>query len=355
LVLTRRPAPGTLPDVLQMKEIAAPVPRPRDVVVQVLASSINIDDLHVAEGTFYGGIPIGKRPRRDRPVTPGSDLAGIAVKVGEDVRSIRVGEPVFGVQMPLRARGAWAEVCAVDERWLTKKPETLSFATAAACGVSGLVALSAMDALNIRAGQRIVVVGASGGIGAMAVQLARRAGAEVIGVCGPANVERAYSLGCSRVLNYRGGPWDRALDEAGKTHIDRVLDTVGGRGTEQMGRRVLNRDGIFATVVGPERFIGDRALGWGRILAILARIAYRTVASFFHGPRYVLTGPGPSGGKALGEVAAAAVAGVLPPIDSTVPFELEPMREALKRAAAHRNNGRIVIEMEQTPQIALRA
>jgi NADPH:quinone reductase-like Zn-dependent oxidoreductase len=330
-----------------MKDVPEPSPRPRDVVVRVFASTINIDDIHVAEGTFYGGIPIGRLPSHDQPVTPGSDLAGMVVAVGKDVRSVQIGDYVFAVQVPFRAGGGWAESCAVDERWMTKKPECLSFEVAAACGVSGLVALSALDALRLCAGQRIVVVGASGGIGAMAVQLANRAGVEVIGICGTANMARAHALGCANVLDYRRGPWDLALNENGKTRIDRVLDTVGGQDTEEMGRRVLGRDGIFVTVVGPERFIGDRPLGWGRILALLARVGYRIASSYIHGPRYVLAGPGPGGGAALGKVAAAAAAGVLPPIDSTVPFALEPIREALRCAAAHQNNGRIVIQMEQ--------
>lgn len=345
LTLTRRPKPGALPEVIQMVDVAEPVPRGRDVLVKVLASTINIDDIHVAEGTFYGGIPIGARPRPGRPVTPGCDFAGIVTRVGDGVRSVRVGQSVFGVHVPFRARGAWAEACAVDERWLTIKPEKLSFTTAAACGMSGLVALSAIDALELRPGSRIVVVGATGGIGGMAVQLAVRAGAEVIGICGAAHAERARRLGCSRVLDYHGEPWDRALSAGGRTRIDRVLDVVGGRDVEEAGRRALGRDGIFVTVVGPERFIGDRALGWPGVLAVLARAGYRIVSSRIRGPRYVLTGPTANGGKALPDVAGAAVAGVLPPIDSTVPFELEPMRQALRRAAAHRNNGRIVIQM----------
>ncbi|HVT99334.1 MAG TPA: NADP-dependent oxidoreductase [Acidobacteriaceae bacterium] len=345
VVLKQRPAPGTLPDVLRIESIAEPVPGPREAVVQVLASTINIDDIHVIEGTFYGGIPLGPRPRPDRPVTPGSDLAGIVIATGKDVRSVRVGDAVFGVQMPLRRQGAWAEQCAVDERWLTRKPDPVSFEMAAACGVSGLVALSALKALRMRAGMRVVVVGATGGIGAIVVQLAARAGVEVIGVCGPANVERARQLGCSLVLDYHRGPWDRALHQEGMSRVDRVFDAVGGEDTEQMGRRVLGRDGIFVTVVGPERFIGDRALGWRGILAILARVSARMLRSYVRGPRYVLTGPGPGGGNALAEVAAAASAGVLPPIDSTVAFEQNAMREALERAAAHRNHGRIVIQV----------
>jgi NADPH:quinone reductase-like Zn-dependent oxidoreductase len=330
-----------------MEEVPQPHVRPRDVLVKVLASTINIDDIHVSEGTFYGGIPIGPRPRPDRPVIPGSDLAGIVVGVGRHVRSVQTGDAVFGLQTPFRASGSWAEFCAVDERWIARKPEQISFETAAASAVSGLVALSAIKALGLCAGMRIVVVGASGGIGAIAVQLASRSGAEVIGVCGPKTAERARSLGCSLVLDYNHGPWDQTLRAQGRTPVDRVLDAVGGRDTEQMGRSALRRDGIFVTVVGPERFIGDRALGWSRILGIFAHIGYRTLSSFVRGPRYILTGPGLGGGKALTEVAAALSAGMLPPVDSTVPFELPPMQEALRRAAAHQNQGRIAIQVSK--------
>jgi NADPH:quinone reductase-like Zn-dependent oxidoreductase len=344
LALTRRPAHGTLADAIHMVEVADPAPRNREVLVQVLASSINIDDIHVAEGTFYGGIPIGARPRPDRPVIPGSDLAGIVVGTGNRVRSFAIGEAVFGLQTPFRARGAWAELCAVDERWLTRKLENVSFTSAAACGVSGLVAFSAIDALKLRAGLRIVIVGVTGGIGGMAAQLAIREGAEVIGICGSAHVQQAYQMGCSLVLKHDGEPWDRSLQARG-VRIDRVLDVVGGRDIEHAGRRLLGPTGIFVTVVGPERFIGDRVLGWAGILPALARIGYRIVSSRIRGPRYILAGPSPSGGKALADVAAAASAGVLPPIDSIVPFDLAPMRVALRRAARHQNNGRIVIQM----------
>jgi NADPH:quinone reductase-like Zn-dependent oxidoreductase len=328
-----------------MLELPAPKPRPREALIQVCASTINIDDIHVAEGTFYGGVPLGARPRRNRPVTPGSDVAGIVIGVGPEVRSLRVGDAVFGVQVPFRPGGAWAEMTAVDERWLTPKPENLSFGTAAACGVSGLVAESALQALRLRPQLRLVVVGASGGIGGMAVQLAARAGAEVIGVCSAAHAETARRLGCSLVIDYHGNSWAQKLQDVGRVPIDRVLDTVGGRDIEKAARRVLRREGLFVTVVGPERFIGDRPLGWPGIFAALARIGGRIAFSRILGPRYILTGPSRGGGAALSAVAEAAAAGILPPIDSTVPFELDPLRDALRRAASHRNHGRIVIQM----------
>jgi NADPH:quinone reductase-like Zn-dependent oxidoreductase len=345
LTITRRPKPGTLSDVIQMGEVPEPAPRGREVLLRVLASSINIDDIHVAEGTFYGGIPIGARPRPNRPVTPGSDLAGIVIRIGDGVQSFRAGDAVFGVQVPFRAQGAWAELCAVDERWLTLKPEKLPFAAAAACGISGLVAFSGIQALKLRTGSRIVIVGASGGIGGMAVQLAARAGAEVIGVCGSPHVEDARRLGCSLVLDYNSGPWDRMLRAKKGAPIDGVLDVVGGRDVEAAGRRALGPEGTFVTVVGPERFIGDHPLGWAGVLGVLARVGYRIISPHIHGPRYVLTGPSTAGGKGLAQVARAAAEGVLPPIDSVVPFELKPMRQALRRASAHENNGRIVIKM----------
>jgi NADPH:quinone reductase-like Zn-dependent oxidoreductase len=346
LAFTRRPAPGTLPEVAQMMDIPAPQPRRREALIRVFASTINIDDIHVAEGTFYGGIPLGARPRRNRPVTPGSDVAGIVIDVGPEVRSLHVGDAVFGIQVPFRPGGAWAEMAAVDERWLTLKPQNLPFGTAAACGVSGLVAESAMQALRLRPKMRVVVVGASGGIGGMAVQLAARAGAEVIGICSAAHADIARRLGCSLVLDYQDGSWARKLQDAGRTPVDRVLDTVGGHDVEQAGRRVLRKDGLFVTVVGPERFIGDRPLGWPGILAALARIGARIAVSRIRGPRYILTGPSAGGGVGLPAVAQAASTGVLPPIDSTIPFELNSMRQALRRAASHRNHGRIVIQMD---------
>jgi NADPH:quinone reductase-like Zn-dependent oxidoreductase len=179
----------------------------------------------------------------------------------------------------------------------------------------------------------------------MAVQLTTGADAEVIGVCGSTNIQRAYELGCSLVLDYKEEVWDRALLNKTKTQIDGVLDFVGARQVEEAGRRVLRRDGIFVTVVGPKRFIGDRSLGWRGVLGVLAHVGYRVVSSRIRGPRYILTGPGLNAGGELAEVAKAAANGVLPMIDCTIPFELEPMQQALKRAAAHQNNGRIVIQV----------
>lgn len=331
--------------MLEMSELPGPIPRPHEVLIQVMASTINIDDIHVAEGTFYGGIPIGPAPASGRPVIPGSDVAGIVISVGHEVRSVQPGDAVFGVQNPFHRGGAWAELCAIDERWVTAKPENRSFEEAAASGIAGLVALSALKAARVKPGARVVIVGATGGIGSMAVQMAMRAGAEVVGICGAKNKERALQLGCSEVIPYDDLPWDDVLLGSGRSGCDAVLDLVGGEDVERAGRRVLRRQGRFVTVVGPVRFIGDRRLGWIGVLAVVGRVAARMLLSFFRGPRYILTGPGMGAGKELPEIARHMKEGVLPVIDEVVPFEEEAMRRALKRAAGHQNRGRVVIRM----------
>jgi NADPH:quinone reductase-like Zn-dependent oxidoreductase len=331
-----------------MSELPEPVPRPREVLIRVMASTINIDDIHMAEGTFYGGIPMGPAPALERPVIPGSDVAGVVMAVGSKVRSVRPGDAVFGVQNPFQRGGAWAELCAVDERWVTGKPENRPFEEAAASGIAGLVALSALKAARLKPGARVVIVGASGGIGSLAVQMAARTGAEVVGICGSKSKERALQLGCSEVIPYDGPPWDDVLLGSGRSRCDAVLDLVGGEDVERAGRRVLGRQGRFVTVVGPVRFIGDRPLGWFGILTVVGRVAIRMLRSFFRGPRYILTGPGMGAGKVLPEVARALGEGMLPMIDEIVPFEEEAMRCALKRAVGHQNRGRIVIRLAES-------
>jgi hypothetical protein len=101
------------------------------------------------------------------------------------------------------------------------------------------------------------------------------------------------------------------------------------------------------TIVGPERFVGERALGWPGVLTVLARVGYRLISSRIRGLRYVLAGPSLTGGEGLPDVARIAAAGVSPPIDTGVPFELELMSRALRRAVAHQNHGHIVIQLQE--------
>jgi len=302
------------------------------------ASTINIDDIHIAEETFYGDVPIGGHPAPNRPVTPGSDLAVIVVSIGKGVRSLRVGQAVFGVPMPYRPRGAWEEFCAVDERWLTPKPGQLTFTTAAACGISGLVAFAAIGALELPTGLRVVIAGASGGIGGVAVQLAVRSGPLAIGVCGPAHAATAYQMGCPLVLDYDGEPWDRKLTAGGPARIDRVLDRVGGRDVEEAAGVCL---APMASSLRPlaRSASSEIARSAGLVFSPSLRASAIASSARIRRPRYSLAGP--TNGTALADVARAAVAGVLSPrfdrawrlvpqpLDSERPISPEPPRVAV--------------------------
>lgn len=210
------------PDVLHMTEAAIPTPQDDQVLVRMKASSVNFNTLHMVTGTplmvraMMGGL------RKPKLTTPGNDVAGYVEAVGRAVTRLKPGDAVFGDTAD-HGYGAYAEYVAVPEKALTLKPATLSFEDAAAAPEAGLVALQGLrDAGRIQPGQHVLIVGASGGIGSFAVQLAKHFGAEVTAVCGPKNAELVRSLGADHVIDYTredfartGGRYDLILATAG--------------------------------------------------------------------------------------------------------------------------------------------
>lgn len=186
------------PDVLRFTEVAKPVPGDSDVLVRVLAASVNPIDWH-----FIRGRPALLRPmigglRRPKSGRPGMDLSGRVEAVGAGVTRFKPGDDVFGA-----GRGSLAEYVCVAEGRLALKPANLSFAEAAAVPVAGLSALQGLrDTGRIRRGHKVLVDGASGGVGTFAIQVARAFGAEVTAVCSTRNLELARSLGADHVIDY---------------------------------------------------------------------------------------------------------------------------------------------------------
>jgi len=165
---------------------------------------------------------------------PGLDVAGTVIAAGADVTRFRVGDEVFGV-----ARGSFAEYAAAREDKLTRKPARLSSEQAAAVAVSGLAAIQGLrDAGRIQAGQKVLIIGASGGVGTYAVQLAKAFGAEVTGVCSTAKVDLVRSIGADHVIDYTredftGGRrrYDLILDIGGNSHLSRLRRALTPKGT----------------------------------------------------------------------------------------------------------------------------
>jgi NADPH:quinone reductase-like Zn-dependent oxidoreductase len=186
---------------------------------------------------------------------PGLDVAGTVVAAGADVTEFRAGDEVFGI-----ARGSFAEYAAARADKLARKPARLSFEQAAAIAVSGLAALQGLRAGRLSAGQKVLVIGASGGVGSYAVQLAKAFGAQVTGVCSTGKTDLVRSIGADHVIDYTK---DDFAD--GRQHYDLILD-IGGNGRLSRLRRALTPTGTLVIAGGEDA----KWTGVGRQLRALA-------------------------------------------------------------------------------------
>ena len=238
------------PDVLQLEEIETPVPKDDEVLVRVHTAAVNIGDWHLLRADPYVfRLALGlRRPRRR---TPGRDIAGYVEAVGSDVTDFQPGDEVFGW-----GSGAFAEYVCTSEANLLPKPANVTLEQAAAVGDSAFTALAAVrDQGRVQPGQRVLIYGASGGVGTFAVQIAKAFGAHVTAVCSTRNADMVRSLGADQVINYE------KQDFAQTEHpYDVMLDLVGNRSLATC-RRVLSPRGTYV-IVGVRD--AGRWLGLGR-------------------------------------------------------------------------------------------
>jgi len=229
-------------EVLQLDEVPVPVPKPDQVLVGVEAASLNALDWHFVSGTPYF-IRIVAGVRRPKRATPGADVAGIVVAVGRNVTGFAVGDTVFGEVKG----GACAPYVAADTKGLAPIPASVSFESAAAVPVAGLTAIQALRThAKLRPGERVLINGASGGVGTMAVQIAKALGAHVTGVCSSGNVEMVRSTGADRVIDYTTDDFATI-----GPRFDVMLDNVGNRPVADcLG--VLVPDGRYVQTSGPK-------------------------------------------------------------------------------------------------------
>jgi NADPH:quinone reductase-like Zn-dependent oxidoreductase len=248
---------GTVPEnVMRLDQVARPDIGDDEVLIQVRAAAVDRGTWHVMAGQPYLMRLLGFGFRGPRNKVPGLDVAGTVVTVGPAVTRFAVGDEVFGI-----ARGSFAEFAAAREGTLARKPAALSVEQAAAVAVSGLTALQGLrDAGRIKPGQKVLVIGASGGVGSYAVQIARSFGAEVTGVCGTAKAGLVRSIGADHVIDYT-----QADFADGQRHYDLILD-IGGNSRLSRLRRALTPRGTLV-IVGGE---GARWTGVGRQLRALA-------------------------------------------------------------------------------------
>lgn len=315
------------PDVLTLHDVDEPGIAADEVLVRVRAVSVNpYDWRHVGADPALVRTSIGlRRPRPD--LIPGADLAGVVERVGDQVTGLRPGDEVFG-EVEL---GSFAELVAVPQHRLAVKPARLTFEQAASVSMAAHTALQGLrDTGRLSAGQRVLVNGASGGIGTFAVQLAKTLGAEVTGVCSTRNVELVRSLGADHVVDYtREDFTDR------KGRYDLLMDIVGDRSLRNLRRPLTSR----GTLV----IVGGIASARGGLLGPAAQVLRGALTGPFVSQRLVTVRwkPNSTDLRYLAELMENEE--ITPVIDRTYPFAEIPA--ALHYIAGGHARGKVAVTL----------
>jgi NADPH:quinone reductase-like Zn-dependent oxidoreductase len=312
------------PEVLELREVEKPAPAADEVLVGVRASSANPADWH-----YMRGVPYLMRPqaglRAPRKPILGRDVAGVVESVGSAVTRLNPGDEVFGEI----EGGAFAEFVAISEDLVDPKPASLSFEEAAAVPLAAVTALQGLrDHGQLEAGQRLLVIGAGGGVGIFAVQIAKEIGAEVTGVCSTSKVDTVRSLGADHVIDYTAEDFT-----AGPERFDVVLQLGGRQGPAEL-RRVLKPKGILLLSSGESdgRVVGPM---WRMFAAAaLSPFASQKLGSFL----------AKTNREDLAALRALVEAGKLRPvIDRTLPLHEVP--EAIRQVEDGHTRGKIAIRV----------
>jgi NADPH:quinone reductase-like Zn-dependent oxidoreductase len=229
-------------DVLELREIEQPVPTDNEVLVRVHAAGLHRGDWHVMTGLPYliRVVVPSLGLRKPKVLVRGMDVAGRVEAIGKDVTRFQLGDAVFGW-----CDGSFAEYASAPEDQLAAKPANLSFEQAAAVPISGFAALQGLrDVGEVQPGQRVLVIGAAGGVGSFAVQLAKAFGAKVTGMATTSQLDVVRSLGADEVIDYT-----RQDVTDGTHHWDLILDTAGRRTLSQL-RRALTPKGTLVIIGG---------------------------------------------------------------------------------------------------------
>ncbi len=230
------------PEALEYLDVEKPKPGPKDVLIQVKAAAINPLDYHYMRGSPYlMRLSAGIGRPTDRRM--GVDFSGVIVEVGDEVTRFAVGDAVFGGRT-----GAFAEYLAMPEdRALARKPDNVGFDEAAAIPIAAITALQALrDTGKLKAGEKVLINGASGGVGTYAVQIAKAMGAEVHGVCSTRNIDMVRALGADHVFDYKKENYTESSGE-----FDLIVDMVGNQSLSA-NLRVLKPEGRMVLVGGPK-------------------------------------------------------------------------------------------------------
>jgi NADPH:quinone reductase-like Zn-dependent oxidoreductase len=313
------------PDVLQLKEVAKPTPKDNEVLIKTHATTVTSGDWRTRSLDMPVGFGLISRlvfgVSRPRQPILGTELAGEIESVGRDVNKFKVGDQVFAFSVA--GMGCHAEYkCMPEDGAVVLKPANLTYDEAAAISFGGATALHFFRRGNLQSGEKVLVNGASGGVGTAAVQIAKHFGADVTGVCSAANMEMVRSLGANHVIDYT----KEDFTENGETY-DVIVDTAG--------------TAPFSRSKGSLKEKGRLLLVLGGLVDML-QIPWVSMTS----SKKVIAGPAPGRAEDLRFLAKLAEAGEFKPvIDRRYPFE--QIAEAHRYVDTGRKKGNVVITLEQ--------
>jgi NADPH:quinone reductase-like Zn-dependent oxidoreductase len=314
---------GTAPeDVLRLEQIARPAVKAGEVLVRVRAASVDRGTWHLMAGIPYLMRIIGFGLRGPKTPVPGLAVAGTVEAVGQDVTGLAPGDEVFGT-----SRGSFAQYATIRASRLAPRPTRLTFEQAAAVPVSAAAALQAVrDHARVRPGQHVLVIGASGGVGTFAVQIAKALGAEVTGVASTAKTDLVRAVGADHVLDY-----SREDPVSGRRRYDVIIDIGGSRRLAHL-RRALAPKGTLVITGGEDG---------GRWLGGIGRNARALLLSLFVSQRLTafVARERPADLMALRDLADSGA--IIPAIDRTYP--LSQAAAAVRHLAEGRTRGKVVI------------
>jgi len=316
---------GAPEDVLRFTDVDEPVVTDDEVLVRVRATSVNPADWHLVRGEPYiARLQVGLRRPSFR--VPGCDVAGQVEAVGENVTTLQLGDEVYGSPF-LRGFGAFAERVCISEKLVAPKPANLSFDHAATVPLAASTALQGLrDHGRIEPGHRVMVIGASGGVGTFAVQIAKSIGAEVTGVCSTRNVDMVRSLGADQVIDYT----NEDVTEGGQRY-DLVLQAAGTLSPSDC-RRMLVPTGTLVQISGDSG---------GRWIGAVDRLVVARLLSPFVSQRLVsfTVRPNKEDLQALKELVEARK--ITPVIDRT--YSLGEVPEALRYLEEGHARGKVAV------------
>ena len=308
-------------DVLELRDITPPIATADEVLVRVHSAGVSRGTAHLMTGEPYAMRLMGFGFRGPKTPVVGQDVSGTVVAIGADVTRFVVGDEVFGI-----AKGSFAEYAAALQDKLAHKPANQSFEQAAAIGISGLTALKALEVARVEAGQSVLVIGASGGVGTYAVQIAVALGAKVTGVASTSKVDLVAALGTVRVIDYI------AEDFAdGSQKYDVILD-IGGMSSVSRLRRALTPKGTLVIVGGESGSTWSPGLSRQLLAAVLSPFVGQRLTMAMNKEHY-------SGLERLAKLAADGQ------ITSVIErsYSLAQVPDAIRHLEAGKARGKVVI------------